>query len=207
MTVVLAVCACRDCENTADDTTLCAACDHARCVPVRPDWHCRTPLYDCAVHDGPRTYTVTRPANTIYNLDGSVFRAEPAEVRTFTTGAALLRWAMNERVFRTHGGGPRMDRPDQPHLNSQYGMGLDSFCRWKFGRQEHAAMARAQRRYGQIVDYLRNVEPEWRPDTEYTGNETGIIHFADNSTELHEISKYGTRRHRMIEYPHGDVCF
>lgn len=138
-------------------------------------------------------------------------KVEPEERRTFLTAAGLLRWALDERLFDHRVGGVPyptrfgdkwLGHPGKPH----YGM-IDTFCRWQFTPELRMAMQRVQQRYGEIVHYLREVEPEWRPDVELTGNSEGHLSFADNSTELHEINKYGKRRHRFVTAPHGDVCF
>lgn len=148
-------------------------------------------------------YTVTKPELFIRG-HGCPDRFEPAETRTFTTAAALLRWALDERVFEHRTGGrPYPKRFDQPYIG-RYGV-IDSFCRWKFTPELIEAMRRAQSRYRQIIHYLAEVEPEWRPDT--TVSPTGYRSYADNSTELHEINKYGRRRHRMTDPPSGDACF
>lgn len=142
---------------------------------------------------------------------GERARIEPEERRTFHTGAGLLRWALNERLLEHRVGGvPYPKRFDDKWLGepgrpgSDYGM-IDGFSRWKFTPEHRRAMQRAAKRYREIVRYLREVEPEWRPDTSVSA--TGEIHYADNSVELHEINKYGQKRRRMITAPSGDACF
>jgi hypothetical protein len=156
-------------------------------------------------------YTITKPAYVIHGPGKDEQRTVPQETRTFLTGAGLLRWALDNRLlehrvggvpYPTHFDDKYLGHPDVPH--SDYGM-IDTFRRWEFTPEHRAAMQRAALRYKEIIHYLREVEPEWRPDTSVSP--TGMRSFADNSTELHEISKYGKRRHRMVEYPHGDACF
>lgn len=155
-------------------------------------------------------YEIIRPEYRIGQTDGS-YRTVPEERRTFHTGAGLLRWALRERLL-SHGIGGRpypvrfddkwLGEPGRP--GSGYGM-IDTFCRWKFTPEHRETMQRAAARYREIVTYLREVEPEWRPDTDVSP--TGEIHYADNSTELHEINKYGGRRRRVLVAPGGDACF
>lgn len=153
-------------------------------------------------------YTITRPAYQIGRADGSGSDMVPEETRTFQTAAGLLRWALDERAFRHGVGGvpypTRFDQPYMGHKGNRWGL-IDGFCRWQFTPEHREAMARAQQRYNEIIHYLREVEPEWRPDTSYSAD--GIVHYADNSTERHEINKYGKRRHIMIDPPSGDACF
>jgi hypothetical protein len=151
-------------------------------------------------------YTVTKPAYQIHRTDGSLDTI-PAETITFTTGAAVLRWAIDAGVFRHVSGNRPPKRFDDVYLTSRYGWSLDPFTRWRFSDEAKAAAVRAQARYTEIVRYLSEVEPEWRPDVEATGNAEGIVNYADNSTEIHEINKYGKRRRRMTVAPHGDACF
>lgn len=158
-------------------------------------------------------YTITRPERTLRYPDGKLARHEPAETRTFHTAAGLFRFCLNERIFEHRiGGRPYPSRFTDKHLgrddilNSVYGI-FDTFSRWQIPHEYVYDLRRAQARYAEIIHYLREVEPEWRPDTERTANESGIVHFADNSTERHEINKYGQRRSVMLAYPSGDVCF
>lgn len=157
-------------------------------------------------------YTITRPAYEVITGAGpGDRRTVEAETRTFHTGAGLLRWALDERLmWHRTGGQPYPTRFDDMHLGrpgdrtSMYRM-IDSFCRWEFTEEHRTAMQRAAERYREIIRYLREVEPEWQPDTSVSVD--GKIHFADNSVELHQINKYGGKRHLMVEYPHGDVCY
>lgn len=156
-------------------------------------------------------YSITKPAQTIRNVDGSVFRQEPEETRTFRTGAEMLHWAIKEDVFDNWRQRRRPVHFSDPYLGHDrpggtYGV-FDSFTRWRFQPEHVVAMRRAQERYNAILHYFREVEPEWRPDVESTGNAEGRVCYADNSEEIHEINKYGQRRHRMAVAPHGDVCF
>jgi hypothetical protein len=158
-------------------------------------------------------YTVKRPAHERIGTDGTRYMVAE-ETRTFHTGAGLLRWALNEGLMREWRDtyvdgqwrrlfdGQWIGSPDRP--GSDYGM-INPFCRWEFTREHRSAMQRAAQRYREIIHYLREVEPEWRPDTSVS--ESGEIHYADNSTELHEINKYGQKRYRTLVAPHGDVCF
>jgi hypothetical protein len=155
-------------------------------------------------------YEIIRPEYKVMQSGGGE-RIVPEKRRTFHTGAGLLRWALNERLLEHRVGGVPyptrfsdkwLGEPGRP--GSGYGM-IDTFCRWKFTPEHREAMQRAAKRYKEIVHYLREVEPEWRPDTSVSA--TGEIHYADNSTELHEINKYGGKRHRMLAYPSGDACF
>lgn len=154
-------------------------------------------------------YEIIRPQREINTQDG--IRVEPEERRTFLTGAGLLRWALKERLLEHRVGGvPYPKRFDDKWLGepgrpgSDYGM-IDTVCRWKFTPELREAMQRAQQRYMQLVHYLREVEPEWRPDTSVSA--TGEIHWADNSVELYEINKYGGKRRRTLLAPGGDACF
>lgn len=147
-------------------------------------------------------YEVMRPAQGY----------RPEERRTFHTAAGLLRWALRERVFDHRVGGvPYPTRFTDIHLGYRdhdrgydYHL-IDTFTPWKITGDHLAAMRRVQRRYGEIVHHLREVDPRWEPDTSVSP--TGKISFADNSVELHEVSRYGTKRHRMLVAPHGDACF
>jgi hypothetical protein len=156
-------------------------------------------------------YTITKPKIT-YRGANCPDRVIPAETRTFTTAAGLLRFCLNEGVFSQRYVNARPKRFEHLYAHRQgTGSGgyfpLDTFCQWKGIRDHMAAMVRAHARYCEILHYLREVEPEWRPDVEATGNAEGIVHYADNSTERHEINKYGKRRHVMITAPSGDACF
>lgn len=156
-------------------------------------------------------YEVIKPEYRIGTTDGG-HRIEPEERRTFHTAAGLLRWALRERVFSHHTGGvPYPTRFDDKYLGHRdhdkgydYHL-IDTFARWRITGDHLAAMRRVQRRYVEIVHHLREVEPEWRPDT--TVSETGEIHWADNSVERMEINKYGGKRVVRLVAPHGDVCF
>lgn len=155
-------------------------------------------------------YEVIKPEYTVGSADGS--RVVPEERRTFITAAGLLRWALNERVFRHGVGGvPYPERFGDVHLGwRDHDKGydyqlIDTFTRWKITGDHLAAMRRVQRRYGEIVHYLREIDPEWRPDTSVSA--TGEIPYMDNSTEVHEINKYGGKRRRTLVAPGGDACF
>lgn len=147
-------------------------------------------------------YEVIRPAR------GD--RAE--ERRTFSTAAGLLRWALRERVFDHRVGGvPYPTRFDDVYLGRRdhdagqdYHL-IDTFTPWKITGDHLAAMRRVQRRYGEIVHHLREVDPGWEPDTSVSP--TVEIHYADNSVELHEVNRYGGKRRRTLVAPHGDACF
>jgi len=54
-------------------------------------------------------------------------------------------------------------------------------------------------RYRRFHNYCTEVLPGWRQVDE--------INYADNSTEVVEVSNDGRKRQRMTVYPHGDVCF
>lgn len=157
-------------------------------------------------------YTVEPRPNSVAVLVDGTWKAATPPARTFSTAAALLRWALNERVFAHHVGGvPYPKRPDDLYLGSRdhdpghdYHL-IDTFASYLITGDHLAAMRRAARRYGEIVHHLREVEPQWRPDT--SASPSGMVYYADNSTELHEINKYGKRRHRMIDPPSGDACF
>jgi hypothetical protein len=157
-------------------------------------------------------YTVTKPEVT-YRGGNCPDRTEPAETRTFATAAGLLRFCLKQGVFRQRYVNGRPKQFEHLHLGYRdndpgydYHL-IDTFARWEITSEHLAAMRRAHRRYMEILHYLREVEPEWRPDTESTGNARGIVHYADNSTERHEINKYGQRRRIMIDPPSGDACF
>jgi hypothetical protein len=158
-------------------------------------------------------YTITRPEQTIKNTDGSVYRTNPAETRTFLTAAGLLRFCLEQGVFRQRYINGKPYRFEHLHLGQRdhdkgydYHL-IDTFTRWQITGDHLAAMRRAQARYLEILHHLREVEPQWRPDTERTGNESGLVHYADNSTERHEVNKYGKRRYVMVDPPSGDACF
>ncbi len=124
---------------------------------------------------------------------------------TFRTAMGMLRWALDNRMIRrgawgNSAPGPReMERVSVPYSGSGDWQG-DHY----FTPDQVEAMGRALSRYRAILRYYREIEPEWRPDTSVSP--TGEIHYADNSTELHEINKYGKRRHSLVVAPHGDVC-
>lgn len=157
-------------------------------------------------------YKITKRKHSVY-IDGK-FVMVPEQTHTFRSAAELLRHCLRQRVFAHRTGGrPYPTRFDGVHLGHRdhdrgydYHL-IDTFTDWQVTGDHLAAMRRAQTRYREIVHYWREVEPQWRPDTEHTGNPEGLIHFADNSVELHEISKDGRRRHRMTEAPSGDACF
>lgn len=149
-------------------------------------------------------YEIIRPAYERIGTDGVRYTVAE-ERRTFATAAQFFHWAIQEDVFERWGRRGKPKRFSDPYLGRY--AGFDSFCRWRITPELKAAMVRAQDRYNAIVHYLREVEPEWRPDVERTGNAAGHLCFADNSTELHEINKYGQRRHSYVTAPHGDACF
>jgi hypothetical protein len=153
-------------------------------------------------------YEIIRPGYDVRQADGTM-RHVPEERRTFLTGAGMLRWALDARMLAHHTGGvPYPTRFDDKWLGepgrSTYGM-IDTFCRWRFTPEHLTAMQRAAKRYREIFTYLREVEPEWRPDTDVSP--TGEIRYADNSTVLYEVSKYGHKRFRTLVAPSGDACF
>jgi hypothetical protein len=155
-------------------------------------------------------YEVVRPERKIGTSDG--WRTEPEQRRTFHTAAGLFRWALRERVFSHRTGGvPYPTRFDDVHLGDRNGDEgydyhlIDTFTPWEITGEHLAAMRRVQRRYAEIVHYLREVEPGWEPDTSVSP--TGKISYADNSVVLYEISKYGGKRSRTLVAPHGDACF
>jgi hypothetical protein len=129
---------------------------------------------------------------------------------TFRTAAGLLRWGLDNRVFRRDtGGSPYPKRFDDIYLGRDGHPGMDYhlidvFTDWKITGEHLSAMRRALARYGEIVHYLREVEPEWRPDTSVSPD--GEIHWMDNSVERIEINKYGNKRTVRLAAPHGDVC-
>lgn len=149
-------------------------------------------------------YEVTRPARG--------FR--PEERRTFRTAAGLLRWALRERVFRhSVGGVPYPERFDEVHLGYRdhdkgydYHL-IDPATPWKITGDHLAVMRRAKAAYVARMHYRREIAPGWRPDVERTGNASGVIHYADNSTVQCEIDKDGNRRSRTIIAAGGDACF
>jgi hypothetical protein len=129
-----------------------------------------------------------------------------APERTFITAMGMLRWALDQKMIRrgawgNSAPGPReMERVSIPYSGSGDWQG-DHY----FTPDQVAAMGRALSRYREILRHYREIEPEWRPDTSVSS--TGEIYYADNSVELHEINKYGERRHRMVTAPSGDICF
>lgn len=150
-------------------------------------------------------YEVIRPAYEVHGPGVGEKRTVPEERRTFPTAAHVLRWAIDEDVFDRWGRRGKPEHFGDPYLG-RYAV-FDSFCRWRITPELKAAMIKAQTRFNEIMYYLHEVEPEWRPDVERTGNAAGHLCFADNSTELHEINKYGQRRHSYVTAPHGDACF
>lgn len=136
-------------------------------------------------------------------------RTEPGETRTFTTAAGMLGWLLRTGVLR-----PQHHRAGEVKYfgdiylgrtgQRTYGLvAVDS--RWEITYDHIEAMRGAQERYAQIVHFLREVDPQWRPDTSVS--ETGKVYYADNSTELHEVNRYGGTRRRVLVAPHGDACF
>jgi hypothetical protein len=153
-------------------------------------------------------YVIHRRPRTAIQEDGST-RTTPGETRTFATAAGLLRFALNEQLFDHRTGGRAY--PTRVHEvwlgrvgTRAYGL-INPFTRWEVTYDHIEAMRRAQHAYNERLHYWREVEPEWRPNPDVGVD--GVIGFADNSTELQEINKYGGRRHRMLVAPHGDACF
>jgi hypothetical protein len=157
-------------------------------------------------------HEIIRPAYQVNRVNGDNpgLYTVPEERHTFHTAAGLLHWALEAQLFaRTGNSTPRRLsdlyvhrrlRGQAPHIP------LDSFNRWKVTPELMAAMVRAHDRYMALLHYLREVEPEWRPDT-VRGDAKGHMYFGDNSVELHEVNKYGQRRHSYVTAPHGDACF
>lgn len=156
-------------------------------------------------------YVIIKPGRLTIGTDGNRYTT-PEERRTFTTAAGLLHFCLKEGVFAQRYVNDRVRKLEHLHLGYRdndrgydYHL-IDWFTGWKVTSEHLTAMRRAHRRYMEILTYYREPEPEWRPDTE-RGDSQGLIHWADNSVELHEINKYGQRRHRYVIAPHGDVCF
>lgn len=124
---------------------------------------------------------------------------------TFRTAAGLLRWALNARVFRHGVGGvPYPTRFDDKYIGDRRDVGrdyhlLDTFRKYEITAAHLTAMRNAQRRYEEIVHYLREVEPQW--------TEGPVINYADNSIERTDTDKYGNTRRVMLKAPSGDACF
>lgn len=157
-------------------------------------------------------YTVKGKMRKVRGVDG-VLRTESKPDVTFHTAAGLLRWALNTRQLEHRTGGrpypTRFDDkwlgdPDDTSRGSAYGI-IDSFSRYEWTPELRQAMQRAAWRYREIVRYLREVEPEWKPDTSVSPS--GEIHWADNSIERQEINKYGKTRIVRLKAPSGDACF
>lgn len=157
-------------------------------------------------------YEIVKPGRLTIGTDG-VRYTTPEERRTFRTAAGLLRFCLDQGVFAQRYVNAKPRRFEHLHLGYRdndrgydYHL-IDRWADWKVTSEHLTAMRAARRRYMEILHYLREVEPEWRPDVESTGNEDGLAYFADNSTERHEINKYGKRRQITVTAPHGDVCF
>lgn len=153
-------------------------------------------------------YVMHKRERVVRLPDGGT-RTEPGETRTFTTALDMLRHCLSERVFAHRTGGvPYPATPDKVWLGREggptYGL-VDTFTLWEVTYDHIKAMRAAQVRYNAHLHYVTEDEPQWRPDTSVSA--TGEVHYADNSIELHEIDKDGNKRHRMIRYPSGDVCF
>lgn len=159
------------------------------------------------------TYTVEGKPRTITYADQTV-KDLTAETVTFPTAMHLLRWALDTRIFAHRvGGRPYPTRPTNIWLGStdddrgyDYHL-VDTFCDYKITSEHMAAMRRARRRYAEIVHHLREVDPDWVPDTSVSAS--GEVHYADNSVELYEVSRTypDQRRSRQLLAPSGDACF
>lgn len=150
-------------------------------------------------------YTIEGKPRTRVGADGTV-REETAPCVELSTAAGLLRWALNSRVFAHHVGGvPYPTRFDDCYLGYRDGDKghdyhlVDTFSLHTITSAHLTTMRRAQRRYLEIVHYLREVEPEWQ--------ETRRISYMDNSVVAVETNKYGQTRNRAITPPSGDACF
>ena len=60
-------------------------------------------------------------------------------------------------------------------------------------------VAKLIERYQRYCHYCEEIEPEWK--------DVGLLHFADNSTEMEQVDKRGRKRRVMVTAPHGDACF
>lgn len=152
---------------------------------------------------------VMHKRDRVVRLPDGGTRTEPGETRTFSSGMALLRFCLNERIFEHRVGGRRYPvLADEKWLGRPGGRTfgiVDRFTRWEVTSGHIEAMRRAQQRYREILHYLREVEPEWRPDTSVSA--TGEIHWADNSIERAEIDKRGNTRIVKLRAPGGDACY
>lgn len=157
-------------------------------------------------------YRIEGKVRNVRGADGVVRKERAPEVELHTA-AGLLRWALNNRVFRHGIGGLRYPQLfDEKWLGSRDGdVGydyhlIDTVSRYKITSEHLTAMRRARARYAEIVHHYREIDPEWEPDTSVSP--TGYAHFADNSTEYYEVSrKYGIKRRRVVVSPAGDACF
>lgn len=134
----------------------------------------------------------------------------PAEGRvpaTFRTPGALLR-----HLAATVGQHGHMRKPRDFHLGlrdhrtgkpSGYSVHVaGGWLRWhKLGADELEAMMRVQDRYRAFVYYLTEILPEWE---EVPGSK---ILYMDNSVEATERDKWGNTRRKVIDTPHGDICY
>jgi len=124
----------------------------------------------------------------------------------FSTAMGMLHWALASKMIRRASWGNGQPGPrDMERVHVPYAGSGDWEGDYYFSPDQVEAMGRALSRYRGILRYYREVVPEWRPDTSVSV--TGMIHYADNSSELHEIDKWGNKRHRMVVAPHGDACF
>ena len=83
---------------------------------------------------------------------------------------------------------------------------VDSYCSFYWNshgivpdHETWVRVARLSERYRSLVNYCREVLPEWR--------EVDRIHWADNSVDVVEEDRDGNRRNRQLVAPHGDRCF
>lgn len=123
-------------------------------------------------------------------------------VQTFRTAMGLLRFCADNGAFRDVSKGGPLDRVhlgrDGQGPGSDYQV-VDTFCRYKITGEHLTAMRRAHARYMAALHYWREIEPKWR--------EVKTVEYLDNSTERHDINKYGKTRRVMLVAPSGDACF
>jgi hypothetical protein len=128
----------------------------------------------------------------------------PQPDREFITAMGMLRWAMDTGMIRRRGawgntvpGADEMERVSIPYAGSN---DWDSFkTGYYFSVEQVAAMGAALSRYRAILHHFREIEPEW--------TQVAQTNYADNSTEVREVNKYGATRTRMTVSPSGDACF
>lgn len=141
-----------------------------------------------------------------YWIVRDVVKQPAAPTRTFHTAMGMLRWALDEQMITRGAWGNNAPKPNEmERVSIPYAGSGDWRGDYTFTPAQVEAMGRALSRYRSILRYYREVVPEWRPDPSIGTN--GMIHYADNSSVLHEIDKDGNKRHRMIDYPSGDACF